>query len=34
VVMGSVLVSATFFIVINIIADVLYGLVDPRVRIQ
>ena len=34
VVMGSVLVSATFFIIINIIADILYGLVDPRVRIQ
>jgi len=34
VVMGSVLVSATFFIVINIIADILYGLVDPRIRIQ
>src|SRR5205085_5176476 len=34
VVMGSVLVSATFFIVINIIADVLYGIVDPRVRIN
>lgn len=34
VVMGSVLVSATFFVVINILADVLYGIVDPRVRIQ
>ena len=34
VVMGSVLVSATFFIVINVFADMLYGLVDPRVRIQ
>ena len=34
VVMGSVLVSATFFIIINVIADILYGLVDPRVRIQ
>ena len=34
VVMGSVLVSATFFILINIIADVLYGVIDPRVRIQ
>ena len=34
VVMGSVLVSATFFIVINIIADILYGLVDPRIRIH
>jgi len=33
-VMGSVLVSATFFIIINIIADILYGLVDPRIRIQ
>ena len=31
VVMGSVLVSATFFILINILADVLYGIVDPRV---
>lgn len=34
VVMGSVLISATFFIVINILADILYGLVDPRVRVQ
>ena len=34
VVMGSVLVSATFFILINIIADVLYGIIDPRVRIE
>lgn len=34
VVMGSVLVSATFFILINIIADVLYGVIDPRVRIE
>lgn len=34
VVMGSVLISATFFIVINILADILYGMVDPRVRIQ
>ena len=34
VVMGSVLVAATFFILINILADILYGLVDPRVRIQ
>jgi len=34
VVMGAVLVSATFFIVINVFADMLYGLVDPRVRIQ
>ena len=34
VVMGSVLITATFFIIINILADVLYGLIDPRVRIQ
>jgi ABC-type dipeptide/oligopeptide/nickel transport system permease component len=34
VVMGSVLISATFFIVVNIVADILYGIVDPRVRIR
>ena len=34
VVMGAVLVSATFFIIMNIIADILYGVVDPRVRLQ
>lgn len=34
VVMGSVLISATFFILINILADILYGVIDPRVRIQ
>lgn len=34
VVMGSVLVTATFFILINILADILYGIIDPRVRIQ
>lgn len=34
VVMGSVLVSATFFILVNILADILYGIIDPRVRIQ
>ncbi len=32
VVMGSVLISACIFIVINMLADVLYGVVDPRVR--
>ncbi len=32
VVMGSVLVSSFFFILINLLADLLYGLVDPRVR--
>ncbi|MFT3934599.1 MAG: ABC transporter permease [Chitinophagaceae bacterium] len=34
VVMGSVLVSAAFFILINILADLLYGVIDPRVRLQ
>src|SRR5688572_15639773 len=33
VVMGSVLISASFFILINILADILYGVVDPRVKI-
>jgi peptide/nickel transport system permease protein len=33
VVMGSVLFSAAFFILINILADILYGVVDPRVRL-
>jgi peptide/nickel transport system permease protein len=33
VVMGSVLLSAFIFVLINILADVLYGVVDPRVRI-
>lgn len=34
VVMGSVLISAVFFILVNIIADILYGVVDPRVRLK
>lgn len=32
VVMGSVLITATFFIVINMLADILYGIIDPRIR--
>jgi len=32
VVMGSVLITSFFFIIINMLADVLYGLADPRVR--
>ncbi len=34
VVMGSVLVSASFFILINILADILYAVVDPRIRLK
>jgi peptide/nickel transport system permease protein len=33
-VMGAVLFSAVIFILINIIADMLYRLVDPRIRLQ
>ena len=32
VVMGSVLVTATLFVIINILSDVLYSIVDPRVK--
>ncbi|MEP7108813.1 MAG: ABC transporter permease [Ferruginibacter sp.] len=32
VVMGSVLISACIFIGINLLADIFYGMVDPRVR--
>ncbi|HQV05573.1 MAG: ABC transporter permease [Chitinophagaceae bacterium] len=34
VVMGSVLIAAAFFILINILADILYSIIDPRVRIE
>ena len=33
IVMGSTLVVATFFIIINILADALYAAIDPRVRL-
>jgi len=34
VVMGSILISACFFILVNMLADILYGWVDPRVRVS
>lgn len=34
IVMGSVLITATFFIIVNLLADILYGVVDPRVRVK
>lgn len=34
VVMGSVLISALVFVMVNILADILYGIVDPRVRLK
>jgi len=30
--MGAVLISGCIFIFINALADILYGVVDPRVR--
>lgn len=32
VVMGSVLISATFFILMNMVTDILYGFFDPRIK--
>jgi peptide/nickel transport system permease protein len=34
VVMGSVLLIASIFVIINIIVDLIYGWLDPRIRIQ
>ncbi|OQP59098.1 ABC transporter permease [Niastella vici] len=34
VVMGSVLITSFFFILVNVLADVLYAVVDPRVRLE
>lgn len=33
VVMGSVLLTASLFVVINILADILYSIIDPRVKL-
>ncbi|WP_128760131.1 ABC transporter permease [Leeuwenhoekiella aestuarii] len=34
IIMGAVLVIATMFILINILVDIIYGLLDPKVRIR
>ena len=34
IVMGAVLVVATVFVVVNILVDVAYGWLDPRVRLD
>jgi peptide/nickel transport system permease protein len=34
VVMGATLIFATIFVAINIIVDIIYGLLDPRVRVS
>jgi peptide/nickel transport system permease protein len=33
VVMGSVLITSCFFILVSVLSDLLYGIVDPRVRV-
>jgi len=32
VVMGGVLVVATIFVLVNLVVDILYGVLDPRIR--
>ncbi len=34
VVMGSVLITAAFFVLVNMLADLLYGVIDPRVKLS
>ncbi|MCB0401784.1 MAG: ABC transporter permease [Flavobacteriales bacterium] len=34
IVMGGVLLTATIFVVINILVDITYGLLDPRIRVK
>jgi len=34
VVMGSVLFAASIFVLVNILADVLYGMIDPRIKMN
>ncbi len=34
IIMGSVLIIATMFIIINIFVDIIYGLLDPRIRLK
>ena len=34
IIMGSVLIIATMFILINILVDIIYGVLDPRIRLK
>ncbi|PCJ24594.1 MAG: ABC transporter permease [Flavobacteriales bacterium] len=34
IVMGGVLLTATIFVIINILVDITYGILDPRVRVK
>ncbi len=33
IVMGAVLIIAVIFVMVNIVVDILYGVLDPRVRV-
>jgi peptide/nickel transport system permease protein len=33
-VIGTILVAAAFIVVANIVVDIVYGILDPRVRIH
>jgi peptide/nickel transport system permease protein len=34
VVMGAVLVIASVFVIVNLLVDIIYGLIDPRIRVK
>ena len=34
VIMGAVLLIAVMLILVNLVVDIIYGIIDPRVRIQ
>ena len=34
IIMGGVLLTATIFVIINILVDIVYGVLDPRVRVK
>lgn len=34
IIMGGVLLTATIFVIINIMVDIIYGILDPRVRVK
>ena len=34
VIMGAVLLIAVMLIIVNIVVDIIYGIIDPRVRIN
>jgi peptide/nickel transport system permease protein len=33
-VQGFILIMATLYVLLNLVIDILYGLIDPRVRIE